>query len=79
MGLHGEDWEGAACWGQGNSFTKIFSAAARATGPGLLDASEVWTQWEQVLAKQKQAKVATQERQQSQKKKELHSQNSSSK
>ena len=39
---------------QGNSFWKIFSAAARVTGPGLLNASDVYAQWTSALASQQQ-------------------------
>lgn len=37
--------EVAKSWSQGNSFTKIFSAAARVVGPGLLDAEDVYSNW----------------------------------
>ena len=36
-------------WGQGNAFTKVYSAAARVTGPGLLAASEVFAHFEATL------------------------------
>jgi hypothetical protein len=35
----------AKSWSQGNSFSKIFSAAARVVGPGLLNATEVFDYW----------------------------------
>jgi hypothetical protein len=42
------------CWSQGNSFTKIFSAAARVTGPGLLDADDIYANWVETLQTQQQ-------------------------
>lgn len=36
-------------WSQGNAFTKVFSAAARVTGPGLLNATEVFNLFEGTL------------------------------
>jgi hypothetical protein len=42
------------CWSQGNSFTKIFSAAARVTGPGLLDADNIYANWVETLQMQQQ-------------------------
>ena len=44
----------ANAWTQGNAFTKIFSAAARVTGPGLLQAKDVYAQWLPVLKAQQQ-------------------------
>ena len=38
-----------ASWGQGNSFTKVYSAAARVTGPGLLDATTIFNLFELTL------------------------------
>eukprot|EP00729_Bicosta_minor_P027100 gene27100-23524_t len=35
----------ARSWSQGNSFTKVFSAAARVVAPGLLDAEDVYREW----------------------------------
>lgn len=46
--------EFAKSWAQGNSFTKIFSAAARLVGPGLLDAADVHAEWKTVLANTQQ-------------------------
>jgi hypothetical protein len=44
----------AKSWSQGNSFTKIFSAAARVVGPGLLKAEEVFDYWESTLESSQQ-------------------------
>ena len=35
----------AKSWTQGNSFSKIFSAAARVVAPGLLNATDVFNYW----------------------------------
>eukprot|EP01050_Picozoa_sp_SAG11_P014936 SAG11_NODE_1888_length_4115_cov_2.442480_3_plen_298_part_00 len=39
----------AKSWSQGNSFSKIFSAAARVVGPGLLEAADVFGYWKSTL------------------------------
>ena len=39
----------AKSWSQGNSFSKIFSAAARVVGPGLLEAEEVFGYWKSTM------------------------------
>ena len=40
----------ARSWQQGNSFTKIYSAAARVVAPGLLTADAVFAEWNATLA-----------------------------
>jgi hypothetical protein len=44
----------AHSWQQGNSFTKIFSAAARVIAPGLLNAEDVYKEWKQTLTSTQQ-------------------------
>ena len=39
----------AKSWGQGNSFSKIFSAAARVVAPGLLNATDVFKYWTETM------------------------------
>lgn len=44
----------ADSWSQGNAFTKAFSAAARVIGPGLLNATIVFNNWEDTLRSSQQ-------------------------
>jgi hypothetical protein len=39
----------AQSWSQGNSFSKIFSAAARVVAPGLLNATDVFKHWKSTM------------------------------